>query len=201
MPPMKLRALLLVGAVLVALGQPARPAKADPAVTGIAIASVPLLLWSLFEKEPTGRDPDLLSLNAGIFDIVDDEDRAVTFGMEYRSNLWLWKFKPIIGAAGTTDRSGYFYAGLRLDAYFGKRFVISPSLAPTLYHYGSGKDLGSPAVLRSGLDFAYRFDNKSELGVGFHHMSHGKVFGNLNPGTETVHVFYAIPLSSLFGTK
>jgi hypothetical protein len=176
-----------------------RSAHADPAVTGITIASVPFLIWALFEDTPKTRDPDLLSANVGLYDAVDDELQAPTFGMEYRSNYFLWKFKPIAGVHGSTRGQVIAYAGLRLDAYFARRFVVSPSLAPALYIKGNGKDMGSSGVLRSGLDFSIRFDNRSELGVGFHHMSHGKVFGNKNPGTETIQLFYAMPLDKLFG--
>lgn len=195
--PRKLLAVLCGLFALTAVS--ARPAQADPAVTGITIASVPFLIWALFEDTPKTRDPDLLSANVGLYDAVDDELQAPTFGMEYRSNYFLWKFKPIAGVHGSTRGQAIAYAGLRLDAYFARRFVISPSLAPALYVKGNGKDMGSSGVLRSGLDFSIRFDNRSELGVGFHHMSHGKVFGNKNPGTETIHLFYAMPLDKLFG--
>lgn len=188
----------LLGMAIATTG-PLEPSRADPAVTGIAIASAPLVLWALFEKEPTTRDPDLLTGVGGWFDAIDRENEAALFGLEYRSNLWLWKFKPFVGTMGTSDKGFYGYAGLRLDAYFFKRIMLSTSLAPTVYVRGNGKDLGSTAVLRSGLEAAYRFDDQSQLGVGFHHMSHGKVFGNLNPGTETIELTYSIPLSKLFG--
>jgi hypothetical protein len=196
-----MRRTLLVALLGLALagGGPVSSSRADPAVQGIAIASAPLLLWALFEKEPTTRDPDLLTGVGGWFDGMDRENEAALFGLEYRSNLWLWKFKPFIGAMGTTDKGFYSYAGLRLDAYFFKRIMVSTNMAPTLYVRGNGKDLGSMGVLRSGLEVAYRFDDLSQLGAGFHHMSHGKVFGNLNPGTETIEITYSIPLSKLFG--
>ena len=118
--------------------------------------------------------------------------------MEYRSDFFLWRFKPFVGVDGTSDGGAYAYAGLRGDAYFGRRLVISPNVAPAVYYAGDGKNLGSAGVLRSGIDVSYRFDNESQLGVGFHHMSHGKVFSDLNPGTETVTVTYSVPMESLF---
>ncbi|MBM3540660.1 MAG: hypothetical protein FJX51_01310, partial [Alphaproteobacteria bacterium] len=92
-----------------------QPAKADPAVTGITIASVPFLIWALFEDTPKTRDPDLISANVGLYDAVDDELQAPTFGMEYRSNYFLWKFKPLVGVHGSTRGQAIAYAGLRLD--------------------------------------------------------------------------------------
>jgi len=177
----------------------AAPARADPAVQGIVIASVPLLIWSMFADGDGDAQPDFLTLGGGQFDVIDDENQAGEFRVEYRSNLWLWKFKPFIGAAGTTDEGFYGYGGLRLDVYFGRRLVVAPSVAAVGYEEGEGKDLGSSAVLRSGLDVAYRFDDDSQLGLAFHHMSHGEVFGEENPGTETLAVTYSIPLKNILG--
>jgi hypothetical protein len=153
----------------------------------------------LFEDRPTTRDPDLLTITGGWFDVVQRTDSAALFGLEYRSNLWVWKAKPFVGTIGTSGGSVYGYAGLRLDAYILRRFIVSTSLAPTFYARGGGKDLGSAAVLRSGIELGYRFDNSSQLGLAFHHMSHGKVFSDVNPGVETAEITYSIPLSKLFG--
>ncbi|MFO0998370.1 MAG: acyloxyacyl hydrolase [Alphaproteobacteria bacterium] len=177
----------------------ATPAHANKPVTGIAVASAPIVLWALFEEQPTTRDPDLLTVTGGWFDVVQQTDNAALFGLEYRSNLWVWKAKPFVGTIGTSEGSFYAYAGLRLDAYILKRFIISTSLAPTFYARGGGKDLGSAGVLRSGIEIGYRFDNQSQIGLAFHHMSHGKVFSNINPGVETAEITYSIPLSKLFG--
>ena len=175
------------------------PARANPPVTAIMVGGIPLLIWSMFEDTPRTREEDQISANFGYFDALARDRPAGTFGFEYRSNFLVWKFHPTLGAVVTTHGQGYIYAGLRLDAFFGKRIVVSPSVTPAFYHKGDGKDLGSSGVLRSGIDLSYRFDDKSQLGVGFHHMSHGKVFGNLNPGTETFQLFYSVPLSALLG--
>lgn len=201
MPMLRTRAICLSAlAAAPLLAAPVRPAQAaDPAVLAIIASSVPVLAWGLFSEEPWRAEPDRIALGGEWFDGVDRENSAVGFRLEYRSGTPLWKLKPIAGVSATTDAGVYGYAGLRFDVYFGRRFVISPSIAATAYHEGDGKDLGSNLLLRSGLEAAYRFDDDSRLGVNFYHMSHGQVFGDDNPGTETFGVSYSTPLHNLLG--
>jgi hypothetical protein len=175
--------------------------RADPAVQGIEFGAIPIVLWALFANAPEEPQQDYVTFGGGIFDAVDGIDRAGEFRFEFRPGLMLWKFKPFIGMAATSDAGFYAYGGLRIDAYFGRRIVASPSFALVGYHRGDGKDLGSSGVARSGFDIAWRFDDDSQLGVAFHHMSHGEVFGHVNPGTEMVAVTYSIPLSRIFGGR
>lgn len=191
--------VLLMGAALVAVLPARAPRAADPSVLAIAGVGIPMLAWSIFEPEPQTHGPDLLTFKSGMFDVVDGENTAVDFGAEYRSNLWLWKFKPFIGMDGTTDGSVYTYLGLRLDAYFAKRILLSVNVAPTLYVPGNnGKDLGSNGVLRSGVELGYVFDGGYQLGAYFTHMSHGKVMGSFNPGTETAGATFSVPIDKIF---
>lgn len=178
---------------------PVRPAQADPAVQGIIAASVPVVIWGLFSEEPWRLEPDQLAVGGDWFDGVDGEDSAAGLRLEYRSGQPLWKLKPIFGLSATTDAAVYGYAGLRFDVYFARNFVISPSIAAAAYYEGDGKDLGSNLLLRSGLEAAYQFEDRSRLGINFYHMSHGEVFGDDNPGTETFGVTYSTPTYNLFG--
>ena len=50
---------------------------------------------------------------------------------------------------------------------------------------------------RSGIEVAWRFDNRSRLGVEFTHISNAGIYDR-NPGTETLTVNYSIPLDQLF---
>ncbi|MCH7937915.1 MAG: acyloxyacyl hydrolase [Proteobacteria bacterium] len=89
-------------------------------------------------------------------------------------------------------------AGILLDVYFGRRFVVTPSFAPT---YWRGKtndlDLGHEFEFRSQIEFAYRFDNRARLGVAISHSSNASIV-DTNPGTETILVNYSIPLGKHF---
>ncbi len=193
------RVFYLVVAAFIGLSAMTAPARAggDPAVRAIVIGSVPLLLYALIADQPTDGGKDLLTVGGGIFDAVDDEDQAKEFRVEYRSNKLLWKFKPFVGAAGTTDGGMYGYAGIRLDVYLFQRLVIAPSFAFVGYKNGGGKALGSYGLARSGFDVSFRFDDDSQIGIAFHHMSHGEVFGKRNPGTETLAITYSVPIDNI----
>lgn len=142
-------------------------------------------------------DPAFLTGAVGYYDINDDWD-AAEFRLEYWSDSKWWIFKPFFGVMATSDEAFNAFAGIRLDLYFGRRFVVTPSFAPTLYHDGNGKDLGHTIEFRSMIDFAYRFDDRSRVGIGIYHLSNASISDN-NPGTEVISVHYAMPFDTLFG--
>jgi lipid A 3-O-deacylase len=140
------------------------------------------------------QDPSFLTFGAGAFDFMESEHRAAQFEAQYRSGLKLWLFQPMVGASITTDSSAYVYAGLSMDIFFGNRVVLRPSFAPGLYHEGNGKDLGGVIEFRSALELAYRFDDRSRLGLDFSHRSNAGIYDD-NPGEETLMLFYHFPLT------
>jgi lipid A 3-O-deacylase len=140
-------------------------------------------------------DPDFLTVSVGAFDLVQDHDQAVEFRAEYRSDKKIWIFKPFIGAMGTTDSAFYGFGGVLVDVFFGKRWVLTPSLAAGYYDNGDGVDLGHEIEFRSSIELSYRFDNRTRLGLSFYHLSNASI-GDTNPGTEVLSVVYSIPLGS-----
>ncbi|MCP5373196.1 MAG: acyloxyacyl hydrolase [Hyphomicrobiales bacterium] len=144
-------------------------------------------------------DPDFVSLGAGAFDFNRQKDPGAEFRLEYRSDWKLWHFKPFVAAGGATGGHGFIGAGILLDVYLGRRFVVTPSFAPHYYFGGnSDLDLDYPLEFRSQIEFAYRFDDRSRLGLAISHYSNASL-GNSNPGTETLTVYYSIPVDKLFG--
>ncbi len=143
-------------------------------------------------------DPAFVTVAGGWFDMNRRKDEAAEFRLEYRHDQKFWVFKPFAGAMGTSGGATYYYAGILMDVYFGKRIVMTPSFAPGYYAKGSGYDLGHALEFRSQLELAYRFDDRSRLGVSFGHMSNASI-GDKNPGTESLMVNYSIPLSSITG--
>jgi lipid A 3-O-deacylase len=143
-------------------------------------------------------DPDFISLGAGYLDWNRQGDEAAEFRLEYRSDYKLWLFKPFGGLMGTSDGGFYAFAGILVDVYFGRRIVVTPSIAPGYYHDGGGLDLGHELEFRSQLEVAYRFDDRSRLGVAISHMSNASI-GDKNPGTESAMVYYSIPVGKIFG--
>ena len=141
-------------------------------------------------------DPEFLSVGVGYYDFNRQKEEGAEFRLEYRSDKKFFFFKPFLAAAYTSTSQGFVGAGVLIDLYLGRRFVLTPSFAPHYYWGGNNKlDLGHALEFRSQLEFAYRFDNRSRLGVAISHYSNASI-GDTNPGTETATVYYSIPLNT-----
>ena len=141
-------------------------------------------------------DPSFLSFAAGAFDFLHDQ-AAGEFRAEYRaSERLLGVLKPFVGLMGTTDGAFYGYGGFLADIYFGNHWVLTPNAALGYFDRGGGKDLGSHLEFRTGAEFAYRFDDRSRLGLSFHHISNAGITER-NPGTETLAIVYSLPFTLL----
>ncbi len=140
------------------------------------------------------EDPAYLTVSAGYFDINRQKDEAVELSLEYRSDWQLWWFKPFAHAAYVTNGMSFVGAGILIDLQVGDNWIVQPSIAPT---YWSGKtdelDLGHEIEFRSRLEVAYRFPDKSRLGLSFSHSSNASL-GDSNPGTESLMLNVSIPL-------
>ena len=138
-------------------------------------------------------DPAFLTFGGGYYDVLRQNHEAAEFRAEYWSDYKLWFLHPFAGGMGTSAGSGYAYAGLRADLFLGRRVVLSGAEAVGAYIRGGGQDLGSVLEFRSAAEIAYRFDNRGRLGIAFYHLSNASL-GRINPGTEVLSLFYAIPL-------
>lgn len=158
-----------------------------------------LLATGLWPSAPaSAQDPAFLSFSAGYFDFNRQKNTAAEFGVQYRHDEKLWIFQPMAGAMATTDGATNLYAGISLDIFFGNRFVVRPSFAPGVYFKGGGHDLGHVIEFRSGIEFAYRFDDRSRLGLEIYHLSNAHL-DEQNPGEESIVLTYAVPFGKLFG--
>ena len=142
------------------------------------------------------QDPDLFAFSVGGFD-VNDDDTAAEASIEYRSDWKPFYLGPTIGLMVNSDGGVYGYGGVYLDLFFGRRFVVTPNFAVGGYSQGDSKDLGSTIEFRSGVDVAYRFDDRSRLGIAFHHISNASI-DDTNPGVNSLVVTYAVPIGRLF---
>ena len=98
---------------------------------------------------------------------------------------------------GTSDGAIYGLGGILMDVFFGRRLVLTPSFGAGAYFDGDGKDLGSVIEFRSQVELAYRFNDRSRLGVAISHISNASI-GSDNPGTEIVTIYYSIPFEKVF---
>ncbi len=143
-------------------------------------------------------DPAFLSFGVGAFDFNRQKDQGAEFRLDYRSDYKLGPFKPFLTAAGVSNGMSFFGVGVLIDVYFGKRFVVTPSFAPTWWQGKTDDlDLGHALEFRSQMEFAYRFDDRSRLGLAVSHSSNASL-GDTNPGTETILVNYSVPIGKMF---
>ena len=142
-------------------------------------------------------DPAFLSLGLGYFDANERDEDAVDFRVEYRHGQKLWIFKPWAGIEATSDGALYGVGGILVDIFFGRRVVVTPSFGAGAYYEGDGKDLGSTIEFRSQIELAYRFNDRSRLGVALSHISNAGI-GDDNPGTEILTLYYSIPFGKIF---
>lgn len=157
------------------------------AATMTCIVSVPAL----------ADDPAFLSFGAGSYDWNRKKDEGVEVRAEYRHDKKiLGPLKPFVAAAVSQNDSTQVFlgAGVLMDIYFGNRFVVTPSFAPHFYHGGNRKlDLDYALEFRSQLELAYRFDDRSRLGMAVSHYSNASL-GKTNPGTESATLYYSYPV-------
>lgn len=143
------------------------------------------------------EDPAFLSVGAGAYDWNRQKDQGIELRAEYRHDKkLLGLFKPFVAAAVSKNDStqAFLGAGVLMDIYFGKRFVLTPSFAPHFYHGGNRKlDLDYALEFRSQLELAYRFDDRSRIGLAVSHYSNASL-GKTNPGTESAILYYSHPV-------
>ncbi|MEE2689704.1 MAG: acyloxyacyl hydrolase [Pseudomonadota bacterium] len=161
----------------------------------LTIALIAVVIFS--SPAAADKEPAFISLATGATGVIADRAQGAAFNVEYRSDFDFWKIRPFVGGFATSDASIYGYFGLLVDIYFGRRWVLTPNTAVGAYAEGDGQDLGHVIEFRSGLELAYRFDDRSRLGFAVHHLSNASI-GSKNPGTETALLYYSIPLDSLF---
>ena len=159
----------------------------------IAIVTAAFMLGVPGSAVAEEDDPLFFTLAAGYYDINDNMD-AVEFRAEVRARDKIWIFKPLGGVMASSDGAFYGFGGVLVDFYFGRRFVFTPSFAAGLYEDGDGKDLGHAVEFRSSVELAYRFDDRSRLGMSFYHLSNAGLSDN-NPGTEVLSLNYSIPFN------
>ncbi|MBL6946765.1 MAG: acyloxyacyl hydrolase [Rhodospirillales bacterium] len=163
-----------------------------------AVAATGIFMSAYAVGPAYADDPDFITFGAGYFDFNRKKDEGGEFRLEYRSDYKFWQIKPFVAAAGASSGHGFIGAGILMDVFFGRRFVVTPSIAPHFYFGGDDDlDLDYPLEFRSQIEFAYRFDDRSRLGLAISHYSNASL-GDSNPGTESLTVNYSVPVDTIF---
>ena len=161
----------------------------------IAAAIVALSLPSMTAPAAMAGE-DSLAISGGGAGVINGKTSAA-FGLEYRGEPLVWKLYPHAGGYVTHRGAVYGFGGFGVEFRLGSSVLIRANTAVGAYGQGDDIDLGHVIEFRSGLELAYEFPNKSQLGLTFHHLSNAGI-GEDNPGTEIATINYSIPLDSLF---
>lgn len=167
------------------------------------------LLWApfilLFSHPAAGQllplgPPESVSASTGAFEVRKTLDEYET-GWELRFAPrrfgllpgWAPDLIPVAGAMATSRGALLAYGGFRFDYPLGKRWVLSPGWATTLYYRGEGKDLGGALEFRSHVEVAYRLPGDARVGLCLYHLSNAGLLG-FNPGSESLVLTYTARL-------
>jgi len=162
-----------------------------------AVLIATVLMSGPMATQAQADDPAFVSIGAGTYDWNRKKDEGIEVRVEYRHNKKFFGFlKPFVAVAATNSSNSFFIgAGVLSDIYFGKRLVLTPSFAPHYYHGGNKKlNLDYALEFRSQIELAYRFDDRSRLGIAVSHYSNASL-GKTNPGTEAAQIYYSIPVN------
>tara|TARA_B100000427_G_scaffold105134_1_gene87168 strand:- start:114 stop:635 length:522 start_codon:yes stop_codon:yes gene_type:complete len=144
-------------------------------------------------------DPDFVTFAAGKFDIFRNREEDLELRLDYRFGNKFWIFKPFLTSAYVTNNSSFIGAGVLVDIYLGRRFVLTPQFSPTWWRgKTSNLDLGHALEFRSRLELAYRLDDRSRIGISIDHSSNAGL-GDGNPGVESVMLNYSMSMDTLTG--
>ena len=94
-----------------------------------------------------------LNFFTGMFDFSDDKQASGLIGLQHQNDelfrkSFLGNLSPISGGFLTEKSAIYLYTGVQAEYELGF-LTITPSFAPGYYHYGDGKDLGSPLEFKT----------------------------------------------------
>jgi lipid A 3-O-deacylase len=161
----------------------------------LSVAGAMMVMAAGAAQADEASDPPLLAFGAGVYDVLQTDDAAADFRIEYRHGpAWLGFIKPFAGLEVTTDGGVWGGAGLLLDIKLTDNFAIGLSSGPGFYSDGDGKDLGHTVEFRSQIEAAYIFEDKGRLALAFSHLSNAGL-GDTNPGTEVLTLYYMMPLT------
>ena len=141
-------------------------------------------------------DPPLLGIGAGVAQIFAT-DQNVFWGVEYRPAFRCYHLGPWFFFGTGKNKEYYAAVGMLINIELGHNWILTPSFGAGYYNAANGLSLGFDAEFRSAIELTKRFSNDHRLGLCFAHLSNGSL-SDYNPGTETLGLFYSIPLDFLF---
>jgi hypothetical protein len=143
-------------------------------------------------------EPPRVALGAGAFDVTPSPHNkgggtAAEGRVEYRFPDIGWVVAPFVGVSGTSNGAFYGYGGFGFDINFTPNAVLTPNVAAGYFYHGSGTNLGSWFEFRTGVELAWRFADRTRLGVAVNHTSNAGL-AKRNPGAHSVVLMYSVPI-------
>jgi hypothetical protein len=174
----------------------ARPAAADQEDKETQVPGLGEVIFHEAGVEVFGHGPDVITFGLGAFDPFKQNPLSAEGRLEYRWGQKLLFIGPMAGVMANTDGGIHGYVGGYFDLQIG-RLVVTPSAGPGLWREGGSKDMGGTFQFHTALDFSYRFDGGSRLGVKLSHISSAH-FNKKNPGSESLTLTYTLPVGNMF---
>ncbi len=147
---------------------------------------------------------DYFSVAGGVYSLLREKWITCEFDLEYKFHVKALKspyeileFRPLVGVMTTIQGSVYAYLGINFDLLFFDHLLFAPGFAAGYFYKGHGQDLGYPIEFRSGVEFAWQFNDQSRLGIHFYHLSNASI-SKKNPGEESLVLYYDIPIRKGF---
>ncbi len=165
----------------------------------LATLAVALSLMPFGAPAAAQDDPDFLTIAVGKFDVFRNREEDAEIRVDYRFGKKFLIFKPFITGAYVTNESSFIGAGVLVDIYLGRRWVLTPQFSPTYWQGATDNlDLGHALEFRSRLELAYRFGDRSRIGLSIDHSSNAGL-GDGNPGVESAMINYSMSMDTLLG--
>lgn len=153
------------------------------------------------------EDRILLGLGAFAFNEESDGDLAAEARLEYLSGWRLFDqafgprfrgFGPYVALNVNTDGGVFGAGGLFLDLRPLPGVYLRPFGGVGGYSEGDGRDLGGVFQFETGAAVGYRFDNQTEAGILFKHISNANI-NDRNPAVNSIMLTVSMPLDFRLG--
>ncbi len=160
-------------------------------MTSLARRLLPGLLLVSFPVMLSAQETAHISLGTGMLGVLD-KDRTLNFSADYRFAA-KGPVQPRLLASWATDGSRLLGAGLLLNLDLAARCRLTLGFGPGYYERNRGRDLGSTVEFVSTAEFSIAAGRQRRIGLAAGHISNGGLNGK-NPGTETLTVFWSLPV-------
>jgi hypothetical protein len=140
------------------------------------------------------QDAPVLIGSAGAFAILDDFGEPLLLGLQYRARPYTrLDLRPGVGLLYGQDGQSYLFADLAHDWQLPHRWVATLSFGFGWFNNGDDIEVVDAREFQTVLALSRRLANGGRVGLSTSHISNGGL-SSPNRGTETLALFYALPL-------